>query len=285
VTPSNRRLKKPVAPPDVMESASPPGPLLATETPRPSRLMVIAKDAGGLALVVATSVGVAWGAERYVTQSPRFAIADVVVDGNHLRTRDDVLARAELRTGDNVFLADLDSAQAKLERDPWIAEATLARRLPDTILVSVHEREARAIVSLDGDAYLSTKDGELFKKLEAGDPVDLPVVTGITADTVSKDREGVARSIVRSLDLASDYEHSTLGQKQSLEEIHLSPAGGVTLVIGKGATQLVLGGPPYRKKLEEASRAIAEIERRGSKADAIFLDNDARPERVVARVK
>ena len=63
------------------------------------------------------------------------------------------------------------------------------------------------------------------------------------------------------------------------------PGAGVTLVVGKAATQLVLGGPPYRRKLDEAARVVLEIERRGNKADAIFLDNDARPNRVVARVK
>jgi hypothetical protein len=245
----------------------------------------MAKDAVGLLLVVGISVGVAWGAERYVTTSPRFSVADVIVDGNHLRAREVLLERAAIHVGDNVFALDLDAAQAKLERDPWIAEATLARRLPDAIVLSVKEREAAAIVSIDGDAYLATKEGELFKRLEAGDPSDFPVVTGIAADDVSRDREAVARGVVRALDLAGDYEHSTLGLKQPLQEVHVSKAGGITLIIGRTATQLVLGGPPYRRKLEEAARVTGELDRRGSRADAIFLDNDTRPERVVARVK
>jgi cell division protein FtsQ len=49
--------------------------------------------------------------------------------------------------------------------------------------------------------------------------------------------------------------------------------------------QLVLGGPPFRRKLEQAARVVAELDKRGSKADAIMLDNDARPERVVVRMR
>lgn len=293
--PSNRRVRKPSVP-DVLEATriaevapsekelepAAPEPVVAA---KPSRFAAIMKDAAGLALVVGTAVGVAYGAERYITTSPRFALAEVVVDGNHFRSQTDVLSRAGLALGDNVFSIDLDAAQTKLEADPWIAEASLTRRLPDGILLSVHERQAAALVALGSDTYLSTSTGELFKKLEPGDPVELPVITGVDPDIAFSDREGVARSIVRALDLASDYEHGALGQKQPLEEIHLGASGGITLVVGKGATQLVLGGPPYRRKLEEASRVVLEIERRGNKADAIFLDNDARPNRVVARVK
>ncbi len=291
---TNRRVRRPSVP-DVLDSArvvddAPSSrkivdPPENTAPPKPSRAASIMKDIGGLALVVGTAVGVAYGAERYITQSPRFALAEIAVDGNHFRSQSDVLARAGITLGDNVFTIDLDAAQAKLESDPWIAEASLARRLPDGIILSVREREAAALVAIGTDTYLSTKSGELFKKLSPGDPCELPVITGVDPDIALSDREGVSRSIVRALDLASDYEHGALGQKQPLEEIHLSPSGGITLVVGKHATQLVLGGPPYRRKLEEASRVVLEIERRGNKADAIFLDNDARPDRVVARVQ
>lgn len=287
--PSNRRVRR-ASIPDVLES--PPGPEARPEetaapAPRkpPSAFALALKDAGGVALVIATAVGVAYGAERYITSSPRFAVADVIVTGNHFRTEEQVLTTAGIGVGENVFSIDLDRAQASLEGDPWIAEATLARRLPDAIIVSVREREAAAVVSIGGDTYLSTRKGELFKRLEAGDPVDLPIVTGLEADRVGRDRDGTEKAIVRALDLASDYEHGSLGQRLPLEEIHLSPEGGITLVVGRGGTQLVLGGPPYRRKLEEASRVVGEIERRGSKADAVFLDNEARPDRVVARVK
>ncbi len=289
-SPSNRRVRRPSRPPpDVLEATRIPEvelePSVIKAVAKPSRLAAVMKDAAGLALVVGIAVGVAYGAERYITTSPRFAMTEVLTLGNHFRSEADLSARAGINVGENVFTIDLDAAQNKLEADPWIADATLARRLPDGILITVRERQAAALVALGSDTFLATSSGELFKKLEPGDPCELPVITGVDPDRVFSDREGVARDIVRALDLASDYEHGSLGQKQPLEEIHLAATGGVTLVIGKGATQLVLGGPPYRKKLEEASRVVFEIERRGNKADAIFLDNDARPNRVVARVK
>ena len=60
---------------------------------------------------------------------------------------------------------------------------------------------------------------------------------------------------------------------------------GNAIVVGRGAMQLVLGGPPFRRKLDQAARVVAELDKRGAKADSIMLDNDTRPERVVVRMR
>jgi cell division protein FtsQ len=57
------------------------------------------------------------------------------------------------------------------------------------------------------------------------------------------------------------------------------------LIVGKDGLSLALGAAPFRRKLEEAGRVIAETDRRGSRASAIMLDDDARPERVVVRTR
>ena len=138
----------------------------------------------GVVLVAGTSVGVAWVARRHVMTSPRFAIAEIAVSGNDHRPSDAIVAESGLQIGANVFVADLDAAHARILADPWIAEAALARRLPGTIVVHVTERKAAALAAL-GDTFLTTAEGEPFKKLEAGDPPEeiatLPLVTGLRA--------------------------------------------------------------------------------------------------------
>ncbi len=297
--PTNRRVKKPQLPPDVAESAGVDGfePLVDPEEPRPrdtlqspkpkkpaSRAMTVARAIIGVALVVAVSGTVAWAARRHVMSSTRFSVNEIDVTGAHHRTNDDVIRQAGLERGKNVFLLDLDAARQKILTDPWISDATIARRLPGTILVQVTEREAGALVAL-GETYLATPSGHVFKKVELGDPMDLPVVTGMNLDTVTDDREGAARTIRRAIDLAADYEHGSLGGRAALQEVHVGIDGSMTLIVGKQALALVLGEPPYRKKLDQAARVVTELEKRGAKADAIMLDNEARPERVVVRMK
>ncbi len=290
--PSNRRVR-PSIPPDVVDGPAPSSseaagtPVEAAPKARSPRVEQAARAArflSGLALVLGTSWGVAWAARQYVMTSPRFAVSDVVVTGNKRRTADELAEEANIVKGKNVFSVDLEEARATLERDPWVKEVTLGRRLPGTLMISVTEREAAALVGL-GETYLASRDGEVFKRLEAGDPSDLPIITGITSDAVATDRDGVERSIRRALDLAVDYDATALSQKAPLQEIHLASDGTTTLTVGRPAFQLALGAPPFRRKLEQADRVSAELEKRGAKADAILLDNDARPERVVVRMK
>ena len=61
------------------------------------------------------------------------------------------------------------------------------RKLPSTIVIDVVEREAAALVSVGSDLYLSTRQGDLFKKPEPGDPYDLPVISGTHTEDVVKD--------------------------------------------------------------------------------------------------
>jgi len=287
--PSNRRIAPPKLPDvvDIGDAAEGMATLPAGADGKGRRapwLAAAARTALGFALVIGVSWAVAAAARSYVMTSPRFAVTEIVIRGAKLRSEDFVAREAGLEKGKNVFLLDLDQAHAELARDPWLRDVALARRLPGTILVQVTEREAAAIVAL-GESYLASREGEVFKRLEPGDPSDLPVITGLGADAVADDREGVARSIRRALDLAGDYEHGPLGSKAPIQEIHLASDGTTTLIVGKAGLALALGDPPFRKKLDEAARVIGELERRGAKADAILLDNEARPERVVVRMR
>jgi cell division protein FtsQ len=242
------------------------------------------RAACGVVLVVGASMGVAWGARRHVMTSPRFAVREVDVVGNERRPDEAIAAESGIAAGTNVFVLDLDAARERLLADPWIADATLARRLPGTILVQVVERRPAALVAL-GDTFLATVEGEPFKRLEPGDPIDLPLVTGLRVEALAADRDGTTRTIRRAVDLAAEYERGALARHSPLQEVHVDAGGGFQLVVGRRAMQLVLGGPPFRRKLEQAARVVAELDKRGAKADAIMLDNEARPERVVARIR
>jgi cell division protein FtsQ len=283
VTPGNRRVKAPKLPLD--GPAGPPlEPVQPASAKRASRLLSALRTGAGIALVVSSAIGVAWAARRHVLSSPRFAVTEIDVVGNERRPAETVASESGVAVGANVFSLDLDQARARILADPWISEATLARRLPGTILVQVTERKAAALVAL-GDTYLATSAGEPFKRLEPGDPTELPLVTGLRPESLADDREGTMRTVRRAIDLAAEYEHGSLARRLPLEEVHVEPDGSFAVVVGRGAMQLVLGAPPFRRKLDQASRVVAELDKRGAKADAIMLDNDARPERVVVRMR
>jgi len=269
-------------------------PLKVKAPPRAeSNGMRIARGLVGFMMVVGIGGAVAWGARHYVKTSPRFAISEIITTGAKRRSPDDLAAIAGIAKGQNVFSTDLDRARARLIADPWVNEATLARQLPGTIFLRVVEREAGGIVATNdgsakaagGETYVVTREGAIIKRLETGDPTDLPIVTGVVLQQLMDDRDGATRTIRRALDLAGDYEHSPLATRSPLEEVHVEPNGEMTLVVGKNAVALHMGAPPYRRKLEQAVRVVAELDRRGAKPDSIMLDNETRPDRVVVRMR
>lgn len=239
----------------------------------------------GVIVVLAASIAVGWGARRYVMSSPRFAIRTVLVEGEQRRSAQEVASAGGIEVGKNIFALDPALAGAAIAADPWIERATVTRRLPSTIHVSVVEREARALVAIGGDLYLATRDGEFFKRHGGEDPADLPVVTGVTAEQVARDRAGVVIAVRRALDVLEDLDRAGVSRRYPTQELHIEKDGTLVFTIGKEGISLHLGRPPYREKIAQASQVLSELARRKANASVIFLDNEAHPERVVVRMR
>ncbi|WP_433934732.1 FtsQ-type POTRA domain-containing protein [Sorangium cellulosum] len=296
--PKNERVRATTPP---HESPAPPATSVSVRPPRPpgkggspgearsarplSRHFRALQLLAGAAVVLFASTAVAWGARRYIVSSPRFAVRTVLVDGVQRRTAEQVASSGGIEVGKNIFTLDLELASASIAADPWIEKATVTRTLPSTVHVNVVERDAQALVAIGGDLYLATRDGELFKELAEDDPVDLPVVTGITGEQVARDRAGVVIAVRRLLDVVEDMARAGVARRYPIQELHIERDGSVVVTIGKEGIALHLGQPPYRDKVGQASRVLTELAQRKASASVIFLDNDAHPERVVVRMK
>ncbi|WP_437691273.1 cell division protein FtsQ/DivIB [Sorangium sp. So ce176] len=296
--PKNERVRATTPP---HESPAPPATSVSVRPPRPpgkggspgearparplSRHFRALQLFAGAAVVLVASTAVAWGARRYIVSSPRFAVRTVLVDGVQRRTAEQVASSGGIEVGKNIFTLDLELASASIAADPWIEKATVTRTLPSTVHVNVIEREAQALVAIGGDLYLATRDGELFKELAEDDPVDLPIVTGITGDQVARDRAGVVIAVRRLLDAVEDMARAGIARRYPIQELHIERDGSVVVTIGKEGIALHLGQPPYRDKVGQASRVLTELAQRKASASVIFLDNNAHPERVVVRMK
>lgn len=298
--PPNRRVApRAVAPEIPDESRFEPAP--EVETPRAAkvrpkrapfrlpegvkRLFRGVRFAMGATLFVGTAAVSSLGLYRYVSTSPRFAVRSVTAVGNAHRSEEQLAKLAGVDRGTNVFSIDLDQAALAIKQDPWIEAATVTRQLPGSLTITVTEREAVAIVAVGSDLYLAAPGGEVFKRVEADDPADLPVITGIPREEgKSVDRALLAALVARAEEVSADYDRAGPNKRFPLQEVHLTEEGGVELFVGKEVVRLALGKPPFRAKIERGARVLAEIERRRGQASTIFLDNDAHPERVVARL-
>ncbi|MDP8999086.1 MAG: FtsQ-type POTRA domain-containing protein, partial [Myxococcota bacterium] len=127
MTPANRRVSPASKQPrdEALESFGAPA-----ATSPPSRVLSMVRMVLGSAILVGTSVGVAWVARRHVMSSPRFAVTSMQIVGNERRPADAVIAESGLVMGQNVFSVDLDAVRLRILADPWMADAVVNRRLP-----------------------------------------------------------------------------------------------------------------------------------------------------------
>ncbi|HEX4335888.1 MAG TPA: FtsQ-type POTRA domain-containing protein [Polyangiaceae bacterium] len=276
---------------------SPPPPRVGNSRVRPAkvtakapaRLLGIVVSAAklsiGVAVVVGISVAIAWGAHRYAVTTPRFAIRQLDVRGNRHHSGDQLAHLAGIERGQNLFAVDAVAAERKLLDDPWVRTAKIGRELPATLRIEVTERDVAAETVLEDGLYLVTPEGEPFKAAEAGDPNDLPVITGIGPRDLAIDRARAIDRIAIGLEVLREYQALPLSKVYEPEEVHLEPDGAVTLTVGKRGMTFQLGMGPFRQKLLMAARVVAKIQATGDLPGVVFLDNQAHPERVVVRMR
>lgn len=243
------------------------------------------KLASGLAVVVGVSLAVAFCAHHYALTSPRFAIHTVDLVGAKRSTLDRIKADSGISVGQNIFALDTDATERKLLENPWISEVKVTRRLPSTLRVELSEREASAVVALGEHLYLVTPEGVPFKEVSAGDPFDMPLITGASPENLQRDRKREIERIQTGLEVLRQFERLPLSRVYPPEEVHLADAGDVTLTCGKDGVTLELGTGPWRKKLLMAEEVVGELRKKGRTPGIVFLDNSAHPERVVVRMR
>ncbi|MBX3251705.1 MAG: FtsQ-type POTRA domain-containing protein, partial [Myxococcales bacterium] len=297
-TQTNRRLPRspePEAEPESLAHAVTPlasvPPPSSDDGGRPSHWARVRAPLLRVAKVAAVLVGVAGAiavgrlTRDYVRTSPAFAIRALEVAGAERLDEETVLRAAGLREGMNVFELAPEDVRARLERHPWIARAEVERRLPGTFRLRVEEHTPSLLLSVGEELYLVDDAGSVFKELTPGDPVDLPIVTGVDRARFVRDRAWRSALLLEAVALLHDWRAAGLWRREPISEIRVEPNDGLTLHVGEDAMQVRLGRAPFSPKLRKLRRVLDRLDAEQSRADYVHLDNVRRPDRVVVRLR
>jgi len=116
-----------------------------------------------------------------------FKVNEILVVGRRETMQKDLLAAVRLVRGAPILAFDLGAAQKRVEALPWIKTATVERMLPDTVLLTVKEREPMALWQHKGAFALIDNDGEVILKTGLDRFSDLLVVVGKDAPKHASD--------------------------------------------------------------------------------------------------
>lgn len=233
---------------------------------------------------VALLVAVLGLLERHVKTSKSFAIENVDVAGNEQLTNAQVLRAAGLALGQNVFAVGPEQARANLLREPWIEAADVRRRLPGRFSITVRERHAVALLA-SGQLQLVSDEGVAFKALEGTDPTDLPMISGLDPNLKTQDEQALSSALLDAVALLHAYQDAGLSRREPISEIHVDNDRGLSLYVGSDAMYVRLGKGPFRQKLERMREVLTRLAKDKARAAYVYLDNQKRQDRVVARLR
>lgn len=237
-----------------------------------------------LVALLGASVAIFFGAQegwRWATTSKRFALADVQVTGQQEATDVELVRLAGLLLGQNLLAMDVRAMERNLSTHPWVKSVRVTRHLPSRLTIEVEEHRAVALLSL-GELYLVNEEAVPFKRIKAGDSLDLPLVTGIDREAFAQQRDGALAQLRDALSLVEAWSAEEGAAKEPLSEVNLHPEG-VTAVTTKGL-QIEFGEGDVPAKLSRLARVRKELNARSLVAEVIRLDNRARPSWVAVQI-
>jgi cell division protein FtsQ len=124
-----------------------------------------------------------------LAQRVGFQSANVSIEGAARLSRADVLRIAGITESSTLFLIDAETTRARLLRNSWVADATVAKLYPDRLEIAIVEKKPFAVWQSRGNFFVIAKDGTIIDQLTRDRVRDggLPIVVGEGAERQAED--------------------------------------------------------------------------------------------------
>jgi cell division protein FtsQ len=222
---------------------------------------------GSLTMIVA----VAYYAAQMLFASDYFKVEQIRVEDNRRISREEILALSDIHPGTNIFELDLGRIGTRIEENPWIASAKVRRMFPNQLVIRVAERTPRAIVCLDYLYYLDAS-GQIFKRLERGDRLDFPVISGIDRQALLARNEATMRHLDTILGVLESLDRRKVFGVGDVSELSIDDTGSITLYTCNGGVPIRMGQNDFDSKLNRFEKIFPQIKTRLSFIDYIDLN-------------
>ncbi|MCK5244919.1 MAG: cell division protein FtsQ/DivIB [Desulfobacteria bacterium] len=195
-----------------------------------------------------------------LTQSACFEIRTVLIEGCRRISPSEVREWAELDQKTNILSVNIKALQRRLTGHPWIKSADIRREIPSTLHMKVLEYTPVAIVDC-GRRLLIDDTGRIFKKVDHGEEIRVPVVTGLRMSDIEVDGGNASPFLetVLAVTRLARAEGSIL-PFGSISAIHLDKEIGLTIYAFDSDTAIKLGFENYPEKFNRLREMMPYIE-------------------------
>lgn len=223
-------------------------------------------------VVVSMIILVAYELYGFLGRTTFLRLDRIEVAGLKRLKREEILAAASVKIGDDLLSLRLSRMGEQLAKNPWIESVRVRRSFPHSLSISVVEREPVGVVSMGYLYYLDAK-GEIFKPLQEGDSLDLPVITGLNEEDILRDPTGSRETLKTMLALIDQLRRNRSGITiADISELHYDKGFGYTLFTMNRGLPIRLGMDSFNEKLERLSRIYNELQPQITALEYIDLD-------------
>jgi cell division protein FtsQ len=211
----------------------------------------------------------------FLTQCDYFKAEKLVVTGMERLSEKQVLEQAQIKKGINIISLNLSMTRKRLLAHSWITEADVSRDLPTGISIRIKEHQPLAILDL-GRKFLINTSGEIFKEMEASDPDQLPMISGLEfsdINTRDKPRSMPFNAVMNVLELGQKCK-SVLPYKL-IKKVQVDREMGLTIYAFDRIKEIRIGYHDYANKYDRLKNILVHLKkRRGfSHLESIDLNN------------
>jgi cell division protein FtsQ len=195
-----------------------------------------------IVLISAGCGAVTYVAGDFLLHSPKVLLLkpeQVEVTGNHIVSREAVLAPFYKDRGHSVLRIPLDTRRADVEKISWVQSASVQRILPNRIRIDISERTPVAFVRNGSEIALIDEFGKILDR-PRGEDFHFPIVTGLADTMTDADRQKRVQTFQEFL---KDADLVRPGSSDHVSEIDLGNPRDLRVVMagfpGANATQAV----------------------------------------------
>lgn len=201
----------------------------------------------GAVLTILVAVAAGWYGWKAFARSEFASLSRIELSGFHRATPDHLANLSGLKAGRPLAGLDLDAVRKRLEADPWIADARVARRWPRSVRIELVERipvarlSTGALVSVDG-VVLPRRGDEAFPLL---------VGQGYKGGRIPMKRAVASLATLRQMELA--------GQTDHIEQFSLLRDGSMRLRLAGTTPSILMGPSDWKRSLARVAALRREL--------------------------
>ena len=157
-------------------------------------------------------------------------INNIEIEGAKRLSRSLLLQQSKLVPGASLLAIRPGQVERALMTHPWIAKAEVSRKWPNSLHLTIQERDPVALVQFGEELLYMDRQGMIFKPLSPGDPHNFPVITGLTPDQFKHPAGDLPEVVAQAFQLMDVLKTTPPPLNlENISEIHVDLERGFTL--------------------------------------------------------